>query len=387
MLTKQVSTGNLLMVANYPSDTSYAWWLMEHFWATLAKEFETYGKKTFLAYPKITLLSETIQIPAIEPVELTLPWKSIAQAWCAIKFLRKNNIKSIYFTDQRYFNFKYFLMRLCGVKHIIVHDHTPGDRPAVRGLKGTIKSLINALPWFTADKILCVSKYMQARNISNTKMPAHKCVVVQNGIEPINCESQNKITLRKELKVPDNCIIVTTTGRANPYKRFDFIIATAKELKMKSPETNAIFLLLGDGPALTDLQRQVHDDKLDDTVFLLGFRADVRDILCASDIAFHAALGEGFSLSIIEYMSAGLPVLVPNIPSVSQPITHTKSGLIYKHDDPQEAAACIAQLVNDQSQRLAIGATAKAEADKKYSLERCTDTLVATLKQSILSES
>ena len=152
-------------------------------------------------------------------------------------------------------------------------------------------------------------------------------------------------------------------------------------------ETSAIFLLLGDGPALTDLQRQVHDDKLDDTVFLLGFRADVRDILCASDIAFHAALGEGFSLSIIEYMSAGLPVLVPNIPSVSQPITHTKSGLIYKHDDPQEAAAYIAQLVNDQSQRLAIGATAKAEAGKKYSLKRCTGTLVATIKQSILSES
>ncbi len=387
MHTKKVATGNLIMVANYPSDTSYAWWLMEHFWVTLATEFETYGKKAFLAYPKITSLSETIRISTIEPIELTLPWKSAAQAWRAINFLRKNNIKSIYFTDQKYFNFKYFLMRLCGVKHIIVHDHTPGDRPAIHGLKGTVKKLIHALPWFTADKILCVSKYMQQRNIANIRMPAHKCVVVQNGIEPINCSGTNNATLRKELNVSARSILVTTTGRANPYKRFDFIIESANELKKQSPASEAIFLLVGDGPSLTDLQKQIHNYKLDDTVFLLGFRTDIREILCASDIAFHAALGEGFSLSIIEYMSAGLPVLVPDIPSVSQAITNAKTGLIYKRDDPKEAALCISNLVNDKKKRLAMGAAAKAEADKKYNLKQCTDTLVATLKQTILAES
>jgi glycosyltransferase involved in cell wall biosynthesis len=372
MHTKKQPPGNLLMVANYPSDTSYAWWLMEHFWEILAEQFKSNGKQTFLAYPVITSLTDTVKNAAIEPVELTLPWQSLVQAWQALKFLRKNNITSIYFTDQNFFSFKYFMMRLCGVKHITIHDHTPGDRPPAHGIKGALKTIINTIPWCTADKILCVSQLMQERNIATSRIPAHKCIVVQNGITPINCDSTNKFTLRKDLRVSNNSILVITTGRANPYKRFDFIIETAHEFKKQEPESDVIFLLVGDGPAMPDLQQQINKLKLEDTVLLLGFRTDVPDILCASDIAFHAALGEGFSLSIIEYMSAGMPVLVPDIPSVSQAITHAQTGLIYKHDDPMAAAAYIAELTNNQQNRLAMGKAAKDEADNIYNLEQCT---------------
>ena len=61
------------MVSNYPSDTAYAWWLMEHFWGTLAGRFSQLGRKAYLAYPKITTLSEAIAAAPIEPVELCVP--------------------------------------------------------------------------------------------------------------------------------------------------------------------------------------------------------------------------------------------------------------------------------------------------------------------------
>jgi len=70
----QSSIGNILMVANYPSDTSYAWWLMEHFWKTLAEKIEKGGGNTFLAYPKITTLSNTVTNSPIITVELSIPW-------------------------------------------------------------------------------------------------------------------------------------------------------------------------------------------------------------------------------------------------------------------------------------------------------------------------
>jgi glycosyltransferase involved in cell wall biosynthesis len=387
MAAKQCRIGNLLMVANFPSDTGYAWWLMEHFWRSMAEQFERHGKMSFLAYPKITSLSEAINIKAIEPVELVLPWRSPGQAWSAVKFLRKNNITSIYFTDKKYFDFKYFIMRLIGVKHIIVHDHTPGDRLPVGGFRGAIKYLINNIPWFTADRILCVSKHMQQRNIATTKVPARKCIVIQNGIEPIKCKNTYKQKILNELKLPTNSILITTTGRANPYKRFDFIIDSASELRKQSPESGAIFLLVGDGPAMADLRQQVHDYKLEKSVLLLGFRTDVREILCASDIAFHAALGEGFSLSIIEYMSAGLPVLAPDITSVSQAIIHNKTGLIYRKDDPMVAATFITELISNEKLRHTMGRAAKNEADDKYSLEQCTRSFLTTIKKVYQLES
>jgi glycosyltransferase involved in cell wall biosynthesis len=380
------SAGNLLLVSNYPSDTAYAWWLMEYFWVSIAEHFNKLGNDIYLAYPEVKTVSNKITASPLKVVELTIPWQNADQKSAACRFIQENNISTIYFTDQAYFKFQYPLMRHYGVRHIINHDHTPGDRAPVGGLKGALKMIKNTLPWFTADSVLCVSKYMRERNITNTRIPAHKCHVVQNGIQPVNCDQHQNPLLKEELGINDESLLVITTGRADPYKRFNFIIDTANELVQQSPECKVTFLLIGDGPAMQDLEKQIRSLKLEDTVHLAGYRNDVRDILCISDIAMHAAMGEGFSLSIIEYMSAGLPVLVPDIPSVSQAVTHNKTGLIYKKDDPKDAAIYIEELANNEKLRLAMGCTAKGVANNNYSLEQCTRTLIKEIKNVYFSD-
>lgn len=371
---------NLLLVSNYPSDTAYAWWLMEHFWVSIADYSTKLGHRVYLAYPEVTSLSNTIKAAPIDVIELTIPWTTSEQALHAKRFIRQNDIFLVYFTDQLYFHFQYALMRRYGIQHIHVHDHTPGDRPPVRGIRGALKAVKNRLPWITADKLICVSEHMRNRNIQHGRIPSHKCVVVQNGIKPISCRQNTISATRTRLDIHSDTIVVTTTGRAHPYKRFDFIIESAKALETLTPELDVIFLLVGDGPALPLLRSQISNLKLNEKVRLLGFRNDVHEILCASDIALHAALGEGFSLSIVEYMSAGLPVLVPAIASVSQAITHNKTGLIYEKDDPYSAASYIAQLAEDTGKRLAIGAAARNKANSSYTLDQCTQSLINTVK-------
>ena len=94
---KHKPIGNLLMVSNYPSDTAYAWWLMEHFWKTLAEQFGQVGSNAYLAYPKITTLPRSIAAAPIEPVQLSIHWQSRKQASLARKFIHDKNISSIYF--------------------------------------------------------------------------------------------------------------------------------------------------------------------------------------------------------------------------------------------------------------------------------------------------
>lgn len=371
------------MVSNYPSNTAYAWWLMEHFWKTLAERIEQAGGRAYLAYPEISSLSETIKAAPITPVELTIPWQSQEQALDVREFLRANDIASVYFTDQPFFSPQYLRMRLGGVKHIIIHDHTPGDRPPVGGLKGALKAIKNRVPWITADKVLCVSELMRQRDITNIRIPAEKCDVVQNGISPVICAQEKRAILRSQLNVRPDSILVATTGRAHPYKRFDFIIQCAAALNNKAPDLDVVFLLVGDGPAMPELQGLAHRLGLENAVRLLGFREDVRDILCASDLALHAALGEGFSLSIIEYMSAGLPVLVPDIPSVSQAIDHSSTGIIYPKEDPMKVATYIQALTIDPERRLAMGEAAKEKANSVYSLKQCTASFISAIEAVI----
>lgn len=366
--------GNILMVANYPSDTAYAWWLMEQFWKTIAGLINKQGQDAYVCYPRITTLSETITNSNIKTVELVVPWKTPEQQKIFEQFVKDNNISYVYFTDQSYFNPKYFAMRRYGIRKIINHDHTPGDRPPVRGIKGLLKAIRNKLPMVCADKVFCVSELMRTRSIENERIPATKCIVVQNGINPVNCQ-QNRADVRDALGVNRDTVLIVTSGRAHPYKRFDFIIQAAHDLKTRKPDLDFAFLIAGDGPAMNQLEEMIKKLGLESCVKLLGFRKDVHDILCASDIAVHAALGEGFSLSILEYMSAGLPVVAPDIPSVSQALAHDETGFIYEWQKPESAAQFIEQLVNESEKRKTMGSKARQVANSQYSFDNCLSRL------------
>ncbi|MEL7023467.1 MAG: glycosyltransferase family 4 protein [Pseudomonadota bacterium] len=364
--------GNVLMVSNHSSDTAYAWWLMEHFWVNLAQHFATKGQQAFVAYPKIAGLSKKISESDITAVELCVPWSTRDEFESVRDFLRANDIQTIYFTDQKYLNFQYRTLRQLGVKNILVHDHTPGDRPPVGGVKGFLKSVVHRIPSITATAVYCVSDHMRNRNLANGRVPPEKLIVVQNGIVPLNLESMDSTETRRALGIGQSTFVVVSTGRANPYKRLDFIIDCAAALKTKATSADFVFLIAGDGPAMPELKRQVERLELQDHVKLLGFRTDVHELLNCADVAFHAALGEGFSLSIVEYMSAGLPVLVPDIPSVTQSLVHDETGLFFRDGDIESASEHLMQLMANVDRRKAMGALAKQTADTLYSLDACT---------------
>ncbi|GGC72841.1 glycosyltransferase family 4 protein [Marinobacter halophilus] len=367
---KQHDNGNILLVSNYPSDVGYAWWLMEQFWVLLANDFTSRGAKAFLAYPSITQLPDTIKDSCITPVELDIP-KSGTLTSELKTFIKTNNIRHIYLTDRAWFNPIYAALRRAGVRNIVVHDHTPGDRPAIGGLKGLIKAIRHRLPLVCADSQLCVSPLMRQRSISNGRIPSQHCHVVQNGIPPVPPATASRELLLKSLDIPGDRRVCITTGRAHPYKRFDFIINTAAELQKILPDNNLVFVLIGDGPDFNRLQQLVHTLNLQEHVRLPGFRTDAKEFLSAADMAMHAALGEGFSLSIAEYMSAGLPVLVPDIASVKQAIDHEDNGFVYEKNNVVSAASYIAALLNDENRRQAMGLAAKTKANSQYSLENC----------------
>ena len=369
---KQTIGGNVLLVSNYPSDVGYAWWLMEHFWIQTAEFFENRGGKAYLAYPSITELPESIKNSSITPIEMEVFGAGGSCRKNTKDFIETHDIRHVYLTDRPWFNTEYAFLRRAGVKNIVVHDHTPGDRPPTVGLRGILKAMRNRLPLVCADSQLCVSSLMRKRSIYNGRIPSQHCHVVQNGIPPIGKSKICRQSLTERFDLPPDSRICITTGRAHPYKRFDFIIDTALELQKLMPDNNLIFLLIGDGPAYSELIKKVEHLGLENQVRLPGFTANARELLGYADLAMHAALGEGFSLSIVEYMSAGLPVLVPDIPSVKQAIDHGKTGYVFPENDASCAASYIAKLLKDDQTRRNLGDRAKAKADTQFSLENCT---------------
>lgn len=376
------TNGNVLLVSNYPSDVGYAWWLMEHFWIQLAAHFEKKGKRAYLAYPEINALPDAIEKSGITVVAMDVPGNSPADRELLRKFIAAHGITDVYLTDRPWFSPAYLYLRKYGVRNIVVHDHTPGDRPPVNGLKGFTKAICHRLPWICANTQFSVSELMKQRSITNARIPEERCIPVQNGTPPVHNAPDQRAESRQMLGIPDHSFVCITTGRAHPYKRFDFVIETAEHVARNRPELSVVFLLIGDGPAMDSLQHLVRDKKLEHSVRLLGFRADTRQLLPAADAALHTALGEGFSLSIVEYMSASLPVLVPDIPSVKQAIDHGETGFVFSKDSPRDASEYLQKLIDDPDLRARLGSTAHRKAEANYTLATCTQQFIRACEQA-----
>lgn len=364
---------NILLVANYAPSVGYAWWLMEHFWVEIATLAEAAGARTFLAYPVPGAVPAAIQASGIEPIVCPIPKSSKRGLLRACRLIRRLRIRGMYLTDRSYWDPTYAAFRAAGVRRIVNHDHTPGDRPMRSGATALLKSLRNRLPWMHTDHWIALSELMQKRAVGNVLVPPSRVSVVPNGIVPIEPTGTEPQFVRRQFDLPEDACVVVMVGRAHPYKRVDFLVRAAAAVQHESPASSLSFLHVGDGPQLDDLQGLTRNLGIPPhRMVFAGRRDDVRSILPGCDIALHPSQGEGFSLAILEYMSAGLATVVPDVPSVAQAIDHERTGIVYPDGDLQGVVQNLLHLEADVERRRTLGRLASEVVDRRYSLQVCT---------------
>lgn len=350
--------GNILLVANWESDVGYAWWLMENFWATIANHFGSQNMNCLLLYPKITTIPKSISVTTIITNELNFSDHSLGTIRKLHQLIKQNNIRHIYLSDSPAYSWFYLLLRLFGIKNIAIHDHTPGERTIPSFPRNVIKSFIHRIPYYTADHFIAVTSFVHARLLNVSRIPAHKCSVASNGIHPYDLRHSDTHYAHHQFNIDENKQIIVTTGRAAYYKGIDFFIRCADELINKQGHKQLHFLFCGDGPDISDFKELVLKLNLKHCFTFAGKRSDIDKILPSCSVGLHCSAGEvGYSLSILEYMSAGLVTIVPDNPSVSLAITNSVNGLIYKPRDINSACEAIKQTLNTKiSQRLKANA-------------------------------
>lgn len=335
----------ILCVANWRSDVGYAWWLMERFWEAIAR---TYPGRVTISYPRLADVPQRLVTSGASFVEHVFNPESKE----TLDFIRQHGFEHLYLTDQAYYSFSYFRLRRAGVRRIIVHDHTPGERSPVRGLKRLVKSTLTKSDRLTADAYIAVSDLVLRRFVDCACLPREKCYLARNGIDmDVEISPAN---IRQELGLPKDALIVVSSSRATRYKGIQYIIEAAKDI-------DAHFLHCGDGPDLEEFQALIRKLNLQERFVLLERRTDVPQILAAADIAVHASAGEGLSLSVLEFMRAGLPIVLPDTPTVAQSINNEVTGLLYPACNVGALREQIQRLVADGDLRRRLGQAGKMD--------------------------
>ncbi len=371
--------GNILLVANYASDVGYAWWLMENFWSEIARHFESKNIKCYLIYPKINLIPERISTAPIELLEIDFKDRSAQNILKLKDLIQSANIHNVYLTDRESFDLLYFKMRLWGVRKIINHDHTPGERPPARPIIATIKNIIHRLGFISCDHYIGVSKFVRDRLISNSCVPEKKSSFVLNGIIPVEKKDACRNHANIEFSIPSGSIIIATTGRAVFYKGIDFIIKCANEIIHTHNIDNAYFLYCGDGPNMPDFKQLTQEYNLQEKFIFAGQRNDVKCLLQSCDIGIQASKGEAFSLSILEYLSAGLPTLVPDICGNAEAVSSNINGYVYAAENVNAAVNLLLGLIKDEQLRIKLGAAAVKSVENKFNIDKTNQILLQQL--------
>jgi glycosyltransferase involved in cell wall biosynthesis len=377
--------GNILMVSNHASDIGYAWWLMENFWAEIAQHYAAKGRRSFLVYPKLAGLSERIEHAPIQVEELDWTDRSPAALRRLRDFVRANSIAIIYLTDAAYFDTLYTRLRAWGVRVIIDHDHSGAERPRASLLQRFVKGTAHRIGTASCDHYIAVSRFIHDRFLAHVCVPPSKCSLVINGIVPIAPATECRRFARILFGIPDDATIVVSTGRASRFKGVHFLIDCAHTLIHERGLSALWFLHCGDGPDLLEFRQMVVQRDLTDRFILAGRRDDVRCILQSCDIAIQASLCEAFSLSLLEYMSAGLATLAPAVCGNVEAIEDGITGHLYASRDGNSVVALIERLARDPSERSRLGEAARQVVARRFTLQRCNQELLATL-DAILHE-
>ena len=373
---------NILLVANYKSDVGYAWWLMENFWAEIAMNFARYNQKCILIYPEINAVPEIIKQAPIQLVKHDFADRSPKALINLIKIIKKHRIKNIYLTDKAYFDWLYLVFRAVGVDKIINHDHMPGERTQPKIYKKFIKKTIHSLKLLSCDHYIGVSRFVKDRAVDIACVPVDKCSFVHNGIKLFNNTKSDYA--HEVFGIPKSSRVIVTTGRATFYKGIDKLIACANILINEKGIDDVWFLHVGDGPDLETFKKMAVDLGLKERFIFAGFRQDIHDILPSCDIGVQVSLGEAFSLSVIEYLHAGLATLAPNNCGNSEAIKDGVNGLLFSPGNISEIVGKIQFLLNNRSDVEKMKEAARTSVLENFRIQECNRKLMSLLDRQFV---
>jgi glycosyltransferase involved in cell wall biosynthesis len=219
------------------------------------------------------------------------------------------------------------------------------------------------------DRIITVSEYHREWALRVGIGTPEKVVAIPNGVpEDRAAAARGPRLTRDALDVGSDEFVIVSTGRLAEQKGLEYLVRAMPLVLPSVP--NAVVLLAGEGPLMVPLSRLVDDLGLTSHVRLLGFRADIGNLLAAADLVALPSLWEGLSISLLEAMAAGRPVVTTTIGSNREVTRNGAVASLVPPKDPAALAAAIVALALDPDRRAALGRAGLAEQRSRYTMER-----------------
>lgn len=167
---------------------------------------------------------------------------------------------------------------------------------------------------------------------------------LQNAINTKRFENSGSIAS----KLQGSPLKLISIGRLDENKNHQFLIDCIQYLK--ASELDIHLTIIGEGDQRIHLEQKIEKLNLDSYVSLVGSIENVEEYLWQSDIYVHSAISEGFGLTLIEAMAAGLPVVCTDGKGNRDLIVEGENGFMVWERDPKLLVDKIEFLLKNKSE-------------------------------------
>jgi glycosyltransferase involved in cell wall biosynthesis len=225
------------------------------------------------------------------------------------------------------------------------------------------ESVLNRWAARTTDAIAVVSRPLVDHLAGIDQRKIH---VVPNGVDTGRFSpTPDQATCRRAVGLPVDALIVGHVARLSPVKNQRFLIDAFSRILAGRPD--AFLVLVGDGPLRQDLVQFSHQLGAADRILFLGERSDLPDLFRSFDVFVLPSLLEGTSMSILEAMASGLPVVASAVGGTPDLLAPGECGVLFDSGDTDAFVLAVNELLASDRMRQDLGMKARRRAEAAFS--------------------
>jgi len=212
-------------------------------------------------------------------------------------------------------------------------------------VNGVLKKRLYKAVFKRVDHVSSVGTESIKDLIATFNYPEAKTSVIRRGIPLKNVSSEESNGLKSSLGLSEETKIAIHIGNFSPEKNHKFLLDIFTELKDSNPGIKLV--CVGSGITYDNVQEEIKKRDLVESVFLLGFRKDIPELLANSDFFVLSSLVEGVPGVILEAATQGKPSISTNVGGVEEVLKDNQTGFIVNNFDKNEFKRRIIELAKN----------------------------------------
>lgn len=191
--------------------------------------------------------------------------------------------------------------------------------------------------------------------------------------------------IREELGMNSHQPLIGKVGVIRGWKGYDYFVDSAPLVLEKFPD--AKFVIVGAGPGYEAIQSKIKNQGLEKSVFMLGHREDIPEIMAALDIHCVASFAvEGTTQVIPQAFAMKTSVVSTRMESIPPILGNGEWGILVEPKNPQDMANGIMKFLQDPELAQAMAEKAFTFCKKELSIDKMMEQTIAVY-QEVLNRS